>query len=219
MEPTKITRPKFPKGYVDKPVSYLTWDWVATRLTESKHYWICSVRPDGRPHVVPRWCVFVDGKIYYDGSPETRHAINIGSNPNVTVHLENGQEAVILEGTSNPAGRPSRELGKELAQAYKKYKEYAIDCTCSYCNERRKCAGLSSSFGELVPHQMHQVASVQTNYNGERRLLRGSQKAMDKICNLIPIKALRAGSRVSNSLIQIPDLTFHPLSLPTFKFF
>jgi len=124
MEPTKITRPKFPKGYVDKPVSYLTWDWVATRLTESKHYWVCSVRPNGRPHVVPRWCVFVDGKIYYDGSPETRHAINIGSNPNVTVHLENGWEAVILEGTSNPAGRPSRELGKKLAQAYKKYKEY-----------------------------------------------------------------------------------------------
>ena len=124
MEPTKITRPKFPKGYVDKPVSYLTWDWVAARLTESKHYWVCSVRPNGRPHVVPRWCVFVDGKIYYDGSPETRHAINIGSNPNVTVHLENGWEAVILEGTSNPAGRPSRELGKKLAQAYKKYKEY-----------------------------------------------------------------------------------------------
>ena len=124
MEPTKITRPKFPKGYVDKPVSYLTWDWVATRLTESKHYWVCSVRPDGRPHVVPRWCVYVDGRIYYDGSPETRHAINIGSNPNVTVHLENGWEAVILEGTSKMAGKPSPDLGKKLAQAYKNYKEY-----------------------------------------------------------------------------------------------
>jgi hypothetical protein len=130
MEPTKITRPKFPKGYVDKPVSYLTWDWVAAQLTEAKHYWICSVRPPtpeapgGRPHVVPRWCVFVEGKIYYDGSPETRHAINISSNPNVSVHLENGWEAVILEGTSQMAGKPSPELGKKLAQAYKKYKEY-----------------------------------------------------------------------------------------------
>jgi len=124
MEPIKITRPKFPKGYVDKPVSYLTWDWVATQLTESKHYWVCSVRPDGRPHVVPRWAVFVDGKIYYDGSPETRHAINLESNPNVTVHLENGWEAVILEGTSGPAGKPSPELGEKLAQAYKKYLDY-----------------------------------------------------------------------------------------------
>ncbi len=124
MKPITITRPKFPQGYVDKPVSYLNWDEVAARLTESMHYWICSVRPDGRPHVVPRWCVYVDGKIYYDGSPETRHAINIASNPNVTVHLENGQEAVILEGISKPSEKPSPEFGKRLSQAYKKYKEY-----------------------------------------------------------------------------------------------
>ena len=124
MEPTKISRPDFPKGYVDKPVSLLAWDWVATRLTESKHYWLCSVRPNGCPHVVPRWCVYVDGKIYYDGSPETRHAINIQSNPNVSLHLESGWEAIILEGTARPAEKPSPELGRKLAEAYQKYKEF-----------------------------------------------------------------------------------------------
>ena len=124
MEPTKITRPRFPRGYVDRPVSYLTWDWVAARLTESENYWLCSVRPDGRPHVVPRWAVFLDGKIYYDGSPETRHNRNIESNRYVSVHLENGTEAIMLEGTSEPAGKPSTELGKKLAEAYKaKYKK------------------------------------------------------------------------------------------------
>ena len=124
MEPIEITRPKFPRGYADKPVSYLTWDWVAAQLTEAKHYWLCSVRPDGRPHVVPRWCVYVDGKIYYDGSPETRHAINIRLNPNVSLHLENGRQAVILEGTCKEAGKPSLEMGKKLSRAYQKYKEY-----------------------------------------------------------------------------------------------
>ena len=124
MEPTKITRPTFPKGYVDNPVSYLTWDWVATQLTESKHYWVCSVRPNGRPHVVPRWAVFVDGKIYYDGSPETRHSRNIEINPHITVNLESGAEAIILEGTTEAAGKPSAELGKKLSEAYKKkYKD------------------------------------------------------------------------------------------------
>ncbi len=124
MEPIKITRPQFPKGYVDQPVSYLTWDWVAAQLAESKHYWLCSVRPDGRPHVVPRWGVFLDGKIYYDGSPETRHSRNIESNPNVSLHLENGMEAIILEGTSGPAGKPSAEFGNRLSQEYKrKYKD------------------------------------------------------------------------------------------------
>lgn len=123
MEPKTITRPDFPQGYVDKPVSFLTWDWVATRLTESKHYWLCTVRPDGRPHVVPRWCVFVDGKIYYDGSPETRHSRNIEQNPNVAVHLESGMEAIILEGTARPAEKPSAEFGQRLSEAYRKYKE------------------------------------------------------------------------------------------------
>ena len=123
MQPTKITRPTFPRGYVDKPISYLTWEWVTAQLTESKHYWLCSVRPNGHPHVVPRWCVYVDGKIYYDGSPETRHAINLRSNPNVTVHLESGAEVIILEGTCRMAEKPSPELGKKLSQAYKKYKD------------------------------------------------------------------------------------------------
>src|SRR5215208_7219081 len=125
MKLIKITRPTFPPGYVDKPASFLTWDWVAAQLTESKNYWLCSVRPDGRPHSVPRWAVFVDGKIYYDGSPETRHARNLELNPNITVNLESGTEAIILEGTSVPAEKPSPELGQKLSQEYKKkYKDF-----------------------------------------------------------------------------------------------
>jgi hypothetical protein len=124
MKPTKITRPKFPKGYVDKPVSFVTWDWVAAQLAESKNYWLCSVRPNGRPHVVPRWAVYVDGKIYYDGSPQTRHGRNIKLSPNISVHLENGTQPIILYGISVPSEKPSPELGKKLSQAYKeKYKD------------------------------------------------------------------------------------------------
>ena len=124
MDSPKITRPIFPKGYVDKPVSFLTWDWVAAQLTESKHYWLCSVRPDGRPHVVPRWGVFVDNKFYYDGSPETRHARNLLGNPHITLNLESGSQAIFMEGTSKPAGKPASKLGKKLSEAYKKYKEF-----------------------------------------------------------------------------------------------
>lgn len=117
MPTPKITRPKFPKGYADNPVSYVDWEWVAEQLTESKNYWVCSVRPDGRPHVVPRWGAYIDSKFYYDGSPETLHARNIMENPNVSLHLENGSQAVILEGTSEPADKPTPEFAKRLAEA------------------------------------------------------------------------------------------------------
>jgi len=117
MDAPKVTRPTFPKGYVDNPASYLTWDWVSAQLIESKHYWLCSVRVDGRPHVVPRWGVFLDDKFYYDGSPETRHAINIEKNPNVSLHLESGEKAIIMEGTSLAADKPKPEFAQRLAKA------------------------------------------------------------------------------------------------------
>ncbi|MEP7134458.1 MAG: pyridoxamine 5'-phosphate oxidase family protein [Chloroflexota bacterium] len=122
MTTPKISRPKFPKGYVDNPASYVTWDWVAEQLTVSENYWLSSVRANGKPHVVPRWGVFIDNKLYYDGSPETRHAQNILQNPHVTLHLESGYKVVILEGQSKPAGKPEPEFAVSLAEAMgKKY--------------------------------------------------------------------------------------------------
>lgn len=131
MKPTRITRPQFPPGYVDRPRGELTWEYVARQLREARHYWLCSVRPpspwpgaptgqaEARPHCVPRWGVFLDGLFYYDGSPETRHVRNILRNPQVSLHLESGAQAVILEGTSAPAGRPSAELAGRLSAAYR----------------------------------------------------------------------------------------------------
>jgi hypothetical protein len=130
MQPIKITRPHFPPGYVDQPSAELTWEQVAAQLDAARHYWLCSVRPPsrsearagqaaGRPHCVPRWCVYLDGRIYYDGSPETRHARNIMENPHVSLHLESGERAVILEGVSRPAGKPSAELAARLVEAYR----------------------------------------------------------------------------------------------------
>jgi hypothetical protein len=119
MTTPKVSRPQFPKGYVDNPASYVDWSWVAAQLTDSKNYWLCSARPDGRPHVVPRWAVYVDESIYYDGSPETRHAQNIVANPHISVHLESGDRVVILEGISAPAGKPDPDLANRLVEAYR----------------------------------------------------------------------------------------------------
>lgn len=116
MDTPKISRPKFPKGYADNPVSYVGWEWVVEQMTASKNYWLSSVRPDGRPHVVPRWGVFIDNRFFYDGSPETRHAQNILENPNVYLHLESGDQVVMMEGVSKPAEKPTTEFAQQLAE-------------------------------------------------------------------------------------------------------
>ena len=114
----RITRPRFPKGYVENPQALLPWSHVEQRLTEAKNYWLCTVRPNGHPHVVPKWGVWVDDRLYFDGSPDTRHARNIAENPSVALHLESGDEVVIIEGVSQALQKPAHELAVKVASAY-----------------------------------------------------------------------------------------------------
>ncbi|MDQ3930828.1 MAG: pyridoxamine 5'-phosphate oxidase family protein [Chloroflexota bacterium] len=94
------TRPKLPEEY-GVPANedgLLTWDWVVERLEKARNYWVSTTRPDGRPHVAPVWAVWLDGTLYFDGHPQTRWARNLAQNPSTSIHLESGDEVVILEG-------------------------------------------------------------------------------------------------------------------------
>lgn len=115
-------RPTFPDGYglPETDAGLLDWSAVEPRLVESKHYWLSTVRPDGRPHSIPRWGVWLDDRFYYDGSPATRHARNAEANPACTLTLEDGQRPVIIEGTSR-AARADGELGERISAAFAKY--------------------------------------------------------------------------------------------------
>lgn len=112
-------RPKMPEGYgvAETVEGVLEWSAVEARLVESPQYWMATTRPDGRPHVVPRWGAWLDGCLWYDGSPETLHVRNLRTNPACTVHLEDGWKAVVMEGSAAPAQAPGVELGSRLAEA------------------------------------------------------------------------------------------------------
>ena len=111
-----------PAGYVtpDTPSETLDWESVEMRLRDSLHYWMSTTRRDGRPHVVPRWGVWLESRFWYDGSPATVHARNLRLNPACTLHLESGSEAVILEGTSRPAEPPGLEQGERIASEFRR---------------------------------------------------------------------------------------------------
>ncbi|HET9518589.1 MAG TPA: pyridoxamine 5'-phosphate oxidase family protein, partial [Actinoplanes sp.] len=88
-------RPTMPAGY-GLPTTedgLLAWPAVAAKLVSATAYWLATVRPDGTPHVVPRWGVWLDNRFWYDGAPTTRHARNLAGNPACVLHLESGTEA------------------------------------------------------------------------------------------------------------------------------
>ena len=93
-------RPVAPAGYAFsknlKPL--LPWSHVVERLERTRNYWLATTRPGGQPHVTPVWGVWVEGALYFDGHPKTRWARNLSVNPALSVHLESGDDVVILEG-------------------------------------------------------------------------------------------------------------------------
>jgi hypothetical protein len=78
----------------------LSWRHVEERLEQAHNYWLATTCPDGRPHVAPLWGAWVDGVFYFDGIPTARWARNLAANPAAIVHLESGEDVVILEGTA-----------------------------------------------------------------------------------------------------------------------
>src|SRR5689334_17289007 len=97
----KVGLPQVPALYGLQPRNeYLPWRHAEERLARSRNYWICTSRPDGRPHSIPVWGFWIDGALYFGTASASRKAKNLAKNPAVSVHLESGDDVVILEGTA-----------------------------------------------------------------------------------------------------------------------
>ncbi|RPJ50767.1 MAG: pyridoxamine 5'-phosphate oxidase [Acidobacteria bacterium] len=73
-------------------------DEAIARLEEARILWMATVRPDGRPHLVPVWFVFADGRLYCCIEPTSVKARNLLASPQASVALEEGKHPIIGEG-------------------------------------------------------------------------------------------------------------------------
>ncbi len=94
------SRPRFHRGYgiSGESQGMLSWEWLEERMSSARNYWIATTRPDGRPHCMPVWGVWQEGRFFFSThrrSLKARHLTRIG---HCCVHLESGDEVVILEG-------------------------------------------------------------------------------------------------------------------------
>jgi len=95
-------RPRTAPGYGISKGSKgrLPWSWAEKRLTASRNYWIVSASPAGRPHAMPVWGLWLDGAVWFSTDRASRKGRNVEANPDIVIHLESGDEVVILEGTA-----------------------------------------------------------------------------------------------------------------------
>ena len=71
---------------------------AAERVETAKNVWMATVRPDGRPHLVPVWYVVDEGRWYICTAPGSVKARNLSHNPQLALALEDGTNPVIVEG-------------------------------------------------------------------------------------------------------------------------
>ena len=98
----KPGRPKMPDGYGISKSSQglMAWEDVEQQLKRAKNYWVGTTKPDGRPHAMPVWGLWLERVFYFSSDGSSRKARNIAANPWAVVHLESGDDAVIVEGTA-----------------------------------------------------------------------------------------------------------------------
>jgi len=89
--PAEYGVPKGKKGL-------LPWSHVTERMTSALHYWVCTVSPDGQPHATPVDGLWLDDRLYFGGSPQTRRNRNLVENLAVCIHLESADDVLILHG-------------------------------------------------------------------------------------------------------------------------
>ena len=120
----RVGLPHVPAMYGLKPrKQYLPFSHAEQRLTKSRNYWICTSRPDGRPHSIPVWGFWIDGALYFGTARSSRKARNLSHNAAVSIHLDSGDDVVILEGIAVEIDLADKSMLKKLDAASRaKYK-------------------------------------------------------------------------------------------------
>lgn len=78
----------------------LPFEWAEQRLHESHNLWLVTTFPDGRPHAMPLWAVWVGGRVVFSIGRESRKTKNLDRDPRCVVTTEDGRHAVVVEGTA-----------------------------------------------------------------------------------------------------------------------
>jgi nitroimidazol reductase NimA-like FMN-containing flavoprotein (pyridoxamine 5'-phosphate oxidase superfamily) len=84
----------------DEGSGLLPWSWAEERLMRSRNYWVSSLWPDGRPHLMPVWGVWDGEALWFSSGRRSRKARNLAADPRCVIATEDASEPVIVEGAA-----------------------------------------------------------------------------------------------------------------------
>jgi hypothetical protein len=117
----KASRPHMPGyGLPKGSKGLLPWKWAEQRLAKSHNYWITTIKPDGSPHTMVVWGLWLDGVFLFSTGRQSRKAQNLAEDRRCIFCTELAHEAVVVEGLAEEV--PDVELRREfLRKSERKY--------------------------------------------------------------------------------------------------
>ena len=93
-------------GLPETTKGLLPWRWAEQRLKKSHNYWISTARPDGTPHAMVIWGLWLDNAFYFSTGTKTRKGRNLAHKPYCVIGTENAAEAIqaIVDSSPEVAG-------------------------------------------------------------------------------------------------------------------
>ena len=84
----------------DEGSGLLPWSWAVARLEASRNYWVATVWPDSRPHVMPVWGMWREDAFWFSSSRGSRKSRNLAANTRCVVTTEDAENPVVVEGVA-----------------------------------------------------------------------------------------------------------------------
>jgi general stress protein 26 len=153
MAQPKASRPYMP-GYgileADSGKGLLPWSWATERLAQARNYWMATTRPNGNPHAMPVWGMWLDDAFYFSTGAQSRKARNLVENPRCAIGCELGEDQIVLEGIARLM--TDSVLRDEFAKAYSQKYEWDMEGFDEpiYAVQPTSVFGLSTAPGAFV---------------------------------------------------------------------
>jgi hypothetical protein len=84
----------------------LEWTWAEGRLVGAHNYRVATAGP----HASPVWGLWQDGGFLFSCGSRSRKARALAADPRIVVHLESGDEVVVVEGVAEPTTATERDV-------------------------------------------------------------------------------------------------------------
>ena len=98
----------------------IPWEEAERRLSVAHDYWVATVRPDGSPHVMPVWGVWLAGRVWFSSGLRSRKARDLEADPRCTVTTDDARDPVVVDGVAERLTGPA-DIAAFVAAVNAKY--------------------------------------------------------------------------------------------------